>query len=173
MNRSLLLSVAIAGLAALGFGCSRDSHAAVHSGVETQPAPSLPSACDHAACGDGFFIDAVPLADCRAGAACNLAVKLVATGDYHINDEYPYKFKADDSPGVEFLGSDTGGKNVFSKFAGSWAKNDERTGTMAVAFMPIDTGVKRIGGTFKFSVCSRQNCKLDQQQVSASVPATR
>jgi hypothetical protein len=102
-----------------------------------------------------------------------VSIKLVATGDYHINDEYPYKFRADDTAGVDFLGTDTGGKNVFSKAAGSWAKNDARTGTMSVAFKPSDSGVKAIGGVFKFSVCSPQNCELEQRQVNAKVPATR
>ena len=45
-----------------------------------------------------------------------MAVKLVATGEFHINDEYPYRFKADDASGIEFLGTD-GGKNAFSKAA--------------------------------------------------------
>jgi hypothetical protein len=159
--------------AAFLLGCGRDRRAAPHSNVEPQAAPSSRGSCDHAACGDQFFIDVVPGAGCAAGTTCSVAIRLVATGDYHINDEYPYKFKADEAPDVEFLGTDSAGKNVFSKAGGSWAKNDARTGTMSVAFKASDAGIKRVGGTFKFSVCSPQNCELEQRQVNATVQAGR
>jgi hypothetical protein len=163
----------VASFAALLISCGRNSHAVMHSAVETQEAPSSPAACGHAACGSDFFVDVAPALGCMVGATCSLAIKLVATGDYHINDEYPYKFRADDAPGVEFLGTDVGGKNVFSKVAKNWRKNDERTGTMAIAFKAEDTSVKAIGGVLKFSVCSAENCQLEQQRVNASVQATR
>ena len=98
-----------------------------------------------------------------------MAVKLVATGEFHINDEYPYRFKADDASGIEFLGTDTGGKNAFSKAAGDWQKSEERSGAMTVKFSPAERGTKTIGGTFKLSVCSAQNCLLEQRQLTASV----
>jgi hypothetical protein len=121
-------------------------------------------------CADNFFVDAAP-GDCTAGSACIVTLKLVATGDFHINDEYPYRFKADDAPGVEFLGTDAGNKNSFSKAAGDWTKSEEKAGAMAVKFVPADRGQKSIAGTFKLSVCSPQACLLEQRQVTASVVA--
>lgn len=122
----------------------------------------------HAASDDNFFVDAAPDA-CTAGSVCVLRLKLTATGDYHINDEYPYKFKAEDSGGVEFQGTDGAGKNVFSKAAGDWSKDGEKNGTMTVKFKPADKGSKSIAGTFKLSVCSAQNCLLKSAQLSVPV----
>ena len=128
-------------------------------------------ACGHAVCADNFFIDAAPAGDCTAGSACGVALKLVATGDFHINDEYPYRFKADDAPGVDFLGKDDGGKNTFSKAAGDWQKTDAKSGAMTVKFIPTDASAKSIGGTLKLSVCSAGACLLEQRQVTTTVTA--
>ena len=85
------------------------------------------------------------------------------------NDEYPYKLKADDAPGVEFLGADSAGKNVFSKAASDWRKRDEKSGQMTLSYRAADKGQKTVGGTFKLSVCSADNCQLEQQHVKATV----
>jgi hypothetical protein len=130
--------------------------------------PLQASDCAHAVCADNFFVDAVP-ASCVAGAPCALTLKLVATGDFHINDEYPYRFKADDAPGVAFLGTDANGKSTFSKTAGDWQKAEEKAGTMTVKLLVADRGAKTVGGNFKLSVCSSQACLLEQRQVTVNV----
>ena len=161
---------AFAALALFASACGKDSRAASQGSADlAAPVPAAHGDCGHAACGSNFFVDAAPAADCTAGATCALTLKLVATGDFHINDEYPYKFKADDAPGVEFLGSDAAGKTVFSKTASNWEKKDEKSGVMGVAFRAAEKGTKTLGGTFTLSVCSAQTCQLEQQQVQATV----
>jgi len=155
-------------LAVLATACSKDSRAATRPSGDPGAAPSAAD-CSHSACGHDFFIDAAPSAGCAVGATCTVSLTLVATGAFHINDEYPYKFRADDAAGVQFLGSGSAGKNVFSKDVGDWRKKDEKTGTMTVRFRPTAAGGKTIGGVFKLSVCSEQSCQLEQQQVSTSV----
>ena len=155
-------------LAVLAAGCGKDGLAA-SQGSDDLAAPAQHADCGHSACGSNFFLDAAPTGDCVAGATCSLTVKLVATGEFHINEEYPYKFKADDTPGVEFLGADPAGKGIFSKVASDWKKKDEKSGAMTVAFRAADKGSKSVGGTFKLSVCSAQTCQLEQQQVAVTV----
>jgi hypothetical protein len=155
----------------LAAACNREGRAASQG---TDPAagtgsPAAQPGCGHTACGSNFFVDAVAPADCSSGARCTVDVKLVATGDFHINDEYPYKFKAEDAAGVEFLGADAAGKNTFSKDAKDWKKRDEKSGVMTLAFRSDEKGQKSVGGTFKLSVCSAQNCQLEQQPVRATV----
>ncbi len=108
---------------------------------------------------------------CAVGAPCTVRVTVSATGAFHVNDEYPYKFKADDAPGVEFLGTAGEGKNVFSKVAGDWRKRDEKSGTMNVNLRAAGPGDKSVGGLFKLSVCSPQACQLDTASVQATVAA--
>jgi hypothetical protein len=164
------LHAAIAALGLLAAACGKDSRAA-SQGRDDLAAPSAaPLAdCGHTACGSNFFVDAAPAGDCAAGATCSLTLELVATGAFHINDEYPYKFKAEDGPGLEFLGTDAAGSSVFSKQSSNWAKKDEKSGVMTIAFRAAEKGIKSVSGTFKLSVCSAQTCQLEQQPVRATV----
>jgi hypothetical protein len=144
--------------------CSKDSSSG-HEGAVTAPQGN----CGHTACGSNFFIDAVPPATCAPGANCQVQLSLVATGEYHINDDYPYKFKADEVPQVVFQGTDPAGPNVFSKTANNWQKTGAQKGAMNVVFQATDKGAKNISGTFKLSVCSEHNCQLEQTAVAAAV----
>jgi hypothetical protein len=160
----------LVGLLCVGAACSKSRDAVTQATPEPLQVAKASESCSHAVCADNFFIDAVP-AECAAGVACTVALKLVATGAFHINDEYPYRFKADDAAGVEFLGTDTGGKGTFSKGAGDWQKSEEKAGTMTVKYIAADKGAKAVQGTFKLSVCSAQACLLEQRQVTANVLA--
>ena len=182
-HAALALAVAGLGLGLATAGCGKDSRAATDSERDTAALGRAGTNCLHAACGDNFFIDIAPAGPCAPGATCSAAFTLAATGDFHINDEYPYKFKADDAPGVEFLGTDGAGKNVFSKVANDWRKNSEKTGTMTVKWRPAAqppdqppgsasvavSGERSIAGVFKLSVCSAQNCQLEQVPLKATV----
>jgi|HubBroStandDraft_2_1064218.scaffolds.fasta_scaffold433177_2 hypothetical protein len=121
--------------------------------------------------GNHFTLDGAPAADCAVGASCVVAIKLAAQAEYHINQQYPYKFTASPAAGVTFLGADPANPNVFTKTAGDFAINDEKTATMNVKFKVAQKGPVAIGGTFKLSVCSSANCQLEQQDLSVSVTA--
>jgi hypothetical protein len=86
-----------------------------------------------------------------------------------VNQQYPYKFTASQTAGVTFLGSDPANPNVFTKTAGDFTIGDEKTATMLVKFKAGQKGAVSIGGTFKLSVCSAQNCQLEQQDVMVNV----
>lgn len=128
--------------------------------------------CGHAACGESYFVDVVGEDGCAPAQRCNVGLKLTATGAFHVNDQYPYKFKADASPAVEFLGTDPAGKNVFSKPAGDWAQTGAKSGVMTVHVAPNGPGRSTISGVFKLSVCSEQNCLIEQPQLQVSIHAS-
>ena len=152
----------------LGVACSKGK---AGSGADPRTAMAAPQGgdCGHTACGENFFVDGAQSGDCAVGATCTVSLRLVATGDFHINDEYPYKFKADDVPGVTFLGTDAAGPAMFSKAANNWQKTGAQTGVMTLSFQGAEKGTKNVSGTFKLSVCSAQNCQLEQQPVSTAV----
>jgi hypothetical protein len=169
---AVLVLVALA--TSLGCGKSRAT-AGKAEGAEPGPSGAAGQSagvdCGHAACGTNFVVDAMPTLGCRSGEPCQVNVKLLALGDYHINDDYPYRFLADQKPLVQFSGTDPGGQTVFSKTAGDWQKTDAKTGTMAVHLFVSTPGSYTISGTFKLSVCSAANCVLDQRPVSATFMA--
>jgi hypothetical protein len=151
-------------------GCGK-SHAASSHIADAPKASGALADCGHAVCGENYVLDAAVGQDCSAGARCLIALKLVATGDFHVNDQYPYRFKAEATSGIEFLGTDATGKNVFSKPAGDWVKSDAKSGIMTVQLTPTMKGRSTISGIFKLSVCSAQNCLIEQPQVRVALAA--
>ena len=157
--------------AALIFGgCSKPDPGRSGPSAAVVAPPPARAPCAHAACADSFYVDAVP-AECSRSAECDVEVKLVATGAFHINDEYPYRFVADGHDGVEFLGKDGDRPNVFSKTTGDWRKDGATTGAMTVRLKTPSPGTRTVDGTFKLSVCSEQSCLLEQRRVATTVVA--
>lgn len=167
-------SVQIAGLSLLVLGafaaaavaCGKDSEASTSRG----PAPARVAAGPHVD-GAHYTIDAAPVTDCQAGTSCAVTVKLAVNGEYHVNAQYPYKFTATQAPNVTYLGTGAAGPNVFTKAAGDFVIGDEKTATMTIKFKVAQKGPATVGGTFKLSVCSAQNCLLEQPDVSVNVTA--
>lgn len=160
-------AAALAVLAIAAIACGKDGHA---SGRDDRGVPAPQGGeCGHTACGSNFFVDGAQVGDCPAGANCSAKLTLVATGDFHINDQYPYKFTADDAAGITFRGTDRGGSKVFSKDADDWHKTGAQSGVMNVAFQAADKGARSITGNFKLSVCSAASCQLEQQTVTVPV----
>jgi len=122
------------------------------------------------ATGNNFTVNA-NVAACSANADCKIDLKLEAKGDFHVNKEYPYKFKATAANGVTFLGKDAAGADTFSKTAGDFTldSGNEKLGTMTIKFKPASKGAVTIAGVFKLSVCSAQNCQLETANVSIPV----
>lgn len=122
------------------------------------------------ATGNNFTVNA-SVASCTANADCKIDLKLEAKGDFHVNKEYPYKFKATAASGVTYLGKDGAGPETFSKSAGDFTldSGNEKVGTMTVKFKSANKGAVTIAGVFKLSVCSAQNCQLETANVSVPV----
>ena len=165
--------VGVAAALAVATGCSKDSEAAPSqkqpATQQAQPAQQSAVMTANHVDGKNFKLDAQTQGDCKTGDACVLVLRLEATGDYHINKEYPYKFKAQETANVEFQGTDAGGRNIFSKAAGDFSIDAEKIATMKVKFKPSAKGALTIAGTYKLSVCSVQNCQLESQEIAASV----
>jgi hypothetical protein len=97
-----------------------------------------------------------------------MTLRLAPSGEYHVNKEYPYKFLAGAAPGVQFLGN--GDANTFSRAAGDFREEGEKSATMTVRFKPTAAGEARVSGTYKMSVCSAENCQIETQAVTLAVP---
>ncbi|HVJ94631.1 MAG TPA: hypothetical protein VM580_32820 [Labilithrix sp.] len=117
--------------------------------------------------GNNYALDLASQA-CKAGLDCVMTVTLVAQGDYHVNKEYPYKFVATETPGVAYLGKSA--PETFTRAAGEFVMEGEKSGTMTVRFKPASAGNVRIAGTYKFSVCSDDQCQVEQEKIELSVP---
>ena len=122
------------------------------------------------ASGNNFTVNA-NVAACTSGADCTITLKLEAKGDFHVNKEYPYKFKATAANGVTYLGKDPAGADTFSKTAGDFVLDsaNEKVGTMTLKFKSANKGSVAIAGVFKLSVCSAEDCLVVSANVGVPV----
>lgn len=126
---------------------------------------SAPKAASAHVTGKNYALD-VSAPGCKAGQDCAMTIKLLPGGEFHVNKEYPYKFVATPHAGVTFLGKTDA--NQFTRAAGDFVEQGEKAATMTVRFKPA-AGEQRVGGTFKMSVCSADQCQIEQAQVDLPV----
>jgi len=95
-----------------------------------------------------------------AGKEGALEIVLNAKPPFHANQQYPYKFKAKEGPGVKFA------QPVFGKEA---AKLEAQRVTMRVPFTPDGAGQRTVSGQFAFSVCTEETCLMEKRDLSLVV----
>jgi hypothetical protein len=105
-----------------------------------------------------YRIDAGPPVACAPGATCEARLVLTALGDYHVNQDYPFKFLGEPAPAVPVDGE------------GAFAIDDARHLTMTVKFRPAAAGSAKLAGTFKLSVCSDDTCEIETPRIELAVP---
>lgn len=94
----------------------------------------------------------------KAGQPGTVTAVVNAIGDYHINQEYPYKVALNDSAGVSFPEKTV--KNV---------SRGEKRATISIPFTPDKAGTATITGTCSLSVCTAENCVIEKVPLSVSV----
>ncbi len=155
-----LAMAAWVGVFASMVGCNRAKPAADESPSANQapsaesPRPSVDDANYHV----GLALDG----NCRHEKPCQVHAVVVAKGDYHINDKYPYRFTADDSAGrgLSFAKREVGRDDgVF----------EHMKALLKVPFTAEKAGDTKVGGTLSFSVCSATNCLMYKQPLALLV----
>lgn len=150
--------VLIALLAFAGCKCGSESTSGIQASSPTigdkSPAPSGPPLAGK----DYFRVDAAPEQPaCQVDAPCEAQLILTALGDYHVNENYPFKLVAEVTPNVKVEGT------------GSFSSKGKK-GTMALPFRATSSGTAKIAGTFKLSVCNDENCQIEAPKIAFEVP---
>lgn len=82
-----------------------------------------------------------------------------ALGDYHVNQEYPYKFALNAAPaGVTY--GETVIRNV---------NRSEKKATISIPFTPTQAGTVTISGTLSLGVCTASNCVNQKVPLAVTV----
>lgn len=97
--------------------------------------------------------------EAHAGAEDAVEVSVVPAAGYHINEEYPYKFKLDAPPsGVTYP------KDVVTDVVRS-----AQLATMKVPFSASTPGTVRVSGTCAISVCNPDQCVIEKVALATEV----
>ena len=166
--RTRLLLGAVSGIAAVGLvaavsGGVKDSAAASPQAPQTQSGdPSSSFAPLHEA-SQPYTITTATAGECKVGAECTATITIEATGDYHVNESYPFKFTAA-APGVEFHGASG---NVYT--GGDFARVSKTKGVMTLKFKPAAKGDVAITGAYKICICTDKICQPTTTDVTVNV----
>ncbi|HMJ10526.1 MAG TPA: hypothetical protein VK524_03915 [Polyangiaceae bacterium] len=142
---------------------AEQSPASIAKAAEGTPAPTESAAREQATAAQSeykepnFELSIVPAGDIKAGQANRAEITLVAKEPFHVNQSYPYKFKAGDSQGVKPE------KPVTSSEA---VKLEQKRVLMNVGFTADKPGKGTLSGQFSFSVCTEDKCLIEKRNLS-------
>jgi hypothetical protein len=144
--------LALAAAAAVTGACKRENEL-------RPPAPGTAPITPAPLAGKSFYrIDAGPRTPCTAGAPCEARLVLTALGEYKVNKDYPFKFVVEPAPGVTVDGP------------GTFALDDAKSGTLTIRFRAQRSGPARLTGTFKLSVCTEEQCEIEEPKIELELP---
>ena len=94
------------------------------------------------------------------GSPAVAEIVLLALGVYKVNQEYPIKYRLEDSAGVDY---------PIPVVKRDRVKIDHARATMTVPFVPRAAGNKRIVGELAFSVCTDEKCVMEKRLLGVTV----
>lgn len=106
---------------------------------------------------EAFHLELTKQDSYTAGQPASVEVKLQAKAGYHANEEYPYKFKVQPCPGLEYEQDVVRGDAV---------KIEGASAVLQVPFKAKDSGPRLFAGTFAFSVCSAERCLVEKRDLA-------
>ena len=111
--------------------------------------------------GDNYTVELKPTGPYKAGQAQKFEVTIASKGGYHLNPQFPIRWKAQ-KPGDNLSYE----KDVLKREDGHF---EETTGSFKVSFTAAKPGSYNLGGTVSLSICSDKNCFMEKVAVDADV----
>jgi hypothetical protein len=168
--KTTLLAVVSTSLSVAAFGLACDRTPDASAAPSNAPAAVSSSSVKN----DKYSLELKPVGKYEKGKAATFEIVLKTTGDFHVNEEYPTKFKAEKADGVKY-DSETLHKMkqpeafVMEKCASG---KDNCTLKVTVKFTPEASGNVKLGGELQVGVCNKETCLVEKKQLDLSVPVT-
>ncbi len=122
-------------------------------------APAAPAASKYNE--TAFDLELQPKGEYASGKAGEADIVLNAKAPFHVNQQYPYKFKLKESPGVTYPNMVVGKDAV---------KLEPARATVPVAFT-ADAGKHTVTGQLSFSVCTDDKCVIEKRDLALEIVA--
>jgi pyruvate/2-oxoglutarate dehydrogenase complex dihydrolipoamide acyltransferase (E2) component len=97
-----------------------------------------------------------------SGQAGEAEIVLAAKAPFHVNQNYPYKFKLKEAPGLKFANLIVGKEAL---------KLEPARATLPVAFTPETAGKHTLAGQLSFSVCTDDKCMIEKRELALDIDA--
>jgi len=165
LSLSLLVSSLVVAFGSSACDRTSDAHAAVTPPVAADKVgPSADTT--------SYKVELKAVGTYTKGKEGTFEIVLKTKNDYHVNDEYPAKFKAPEKPVDVTYPKDTIAR---LKDAAAWStekcasSKDNCTIKVTVPFTPTASGTVKIGGTFHVGVCNAGSCLIEKPTLELGV----
>lgn len=148
-------------------GCSKPS--------EPAPAPARSVAAASAgpiADTDAFRAELKAPGPFRKGEAATFTVRVQAKAPYHVNGEYPAKFRAGESATVKYAQAKLERNKNADAFGTEPCAGDGKDAcvlNITVGFTPDTAGTVHLGGTVDIGVCNKDQCLIEKKPLDITV----
>ncbi len=166
LTLSILAASSLVALGAASCDRTGDARAAV------APAPAGSNAPGPSADTSSYKVEVKAVGSYKKGSEGTFEVVLATKADYHVNDEYPAKFKLAEKPtDVKYPKE----KLERLKDGDAWSVEkcssgkDNCTIKVKVPFTPNASGTVKVGGTLHVGVCNAATCLIEKQTLELSV----
>ena len=129
------------------------------SPAAADPAPATPAASRYNEA--AFELELQPKGEYAGGKAAEADIVLNAKAPFHVNQQYPYKFKLKEAPGVSYPNMVVGKDAV---------KLEPTRATLPVPFT-ADAGKHTVSGQLAFSVCTDDKCVIEKRDLALEIQA--
>lgn len=109
---------------------------------------------------ESFDLKLSPSGSYQVGQAGQVDVVLDAKPPFKVNQEYPYSFTLNESAGLSFANM---------KLKRDAVKLEEKRAILSIPFTPQEAGERTVSGTFKFSVCTEEQCLIKKHELALAV----
>lgn len=158
-NSIRLPQLALTGVVAVLLVASTPPSANARSASDGSDERALPSAANVEV--DTYRVEMTAGGPYKAGAPSTVKISLTAKAGFHINGQYPYKFKASaPADGVSYP------KPVLERADGQF---EEKTAVFALPFVAGHAGKFAVGGVLNLSVCSPASCIVQKAPLEVTV----
>jgi hypothetical protein len=128
---------------------------------EGPEARALPSAANVEV--DTYRVEMTTAGPYKSGAAGSVKITLTAKAGFHINGQYPYRFKASASAPAEGVSYP---KPVLERADGQF---DEKSAVFSLPFVVGHAGKFAVGGVLNLSVCSPASCIVQKAPLDVTI----
>jgi hypothetical protein len=159
-------------IAAFGLACDRtpDASAAPSSAAAAPASASVDT--------DKYSLEIKPVGKYEKGKPGTVQIVLKTKGDFHVNDEYPIKYKTAKTDGVKYDAEVLSKVKQADAFAmdkcpkGAGKDEFNCTLTVTVKFTPEASGNVKLSGELNVGVCNKETCLVEKKTLDLSVPVT-
>lgn len=106
------------------------------------------------------YVAELVVGEAKAGAKATYKVTLKPKAGFHINAQFPMRFKTDTSDDVTYT------KAILKREDGEFTETE---GSFTLEFVASKTGRHSVGGTLSLSVCNDANCLMEKVALSGDV----